>query len=73
MDIRKVSIGSDYKASMHYIVGQEVLNGSYIIHLIKRDSTRDSIVIYIQGNSEIIMWKEFTASMPTSIEYNINF
>lgn len=73
MDIRKVSIGSDYKASMHYIVGQEVLNGSYIIHLIKRDSTRDSIVIYIQGNSEIIMWKEFTASMPASIEYNINF
>jgi hypothetical protein len=73
MDIRKVSIGSDYKSSMHYIVGQEVLNGTYIIHLIKRDSTRDSIVIYIQGNSEIIMWKEFTSSMPASIEYNINF
>ena len=73
MDIRKVSIDSDYKASMHYIVGQEVLNGVYVIHLIKKDSTRDSIVIYIQGNSEIIMWKEFTASMPVSIEYNINF
>ena len=73
MDIRKVSIGSDYKASMHYIVGQEVLNGGYIIHLIKKDSTRDSIVIYIQGNDEIIMWKEFTESMPVSIEYNINF
>ena len=39
MDIRKISIGPDYKSgAMHYIVGQEVLNGSYKIHLIKNYS-----------------------------------
>ena len=37
MDIRKISIGPDYKSSsMHYIVGQEILGGSHIIHLIKQ-------------------------------------
>ena len=36
MDIRKLSIGSDYKSgSMHYIVGQEILGGSHTIHLIQ--------------------------------------
>ena len=29
MDIRKISIGADYKSgSMHYIVGQDVLGGN---------------------------------------------
>ena len=36
MDIRKISVGADYKSSaMHYIVNQEILNANYIIHLIK--------------------------------------
>ena len=36
MDIRKISIGTDYKNnSMHYIVGQKVLGDSHEIHLIK--------------------------------------
>ena len=36
MDIRKISIGSDYKSgAMHYIVGQDVLGGSHKIHLIQ--------------------------------------
>ena len=36
MDIRKISIGQDYKSSaMHYIVGQEILGGKYVIHLIQ--------------------------------------
>ena len=38
MDIRKISIGADYKSSaMHYIAGQEVLGGTYRIHLIQKD------------------------------------
>ena len=38
MDIRKVSVGADYKSgAMHYIVGQEVLGKNYIIHLIQYD------------------------------------
>jgi hypothetical protein len=74
MDIRKVSVGPDYKSgAMHYIVGQSVLNGSYVIHLIKLNEVRSSILIYIESNGEIVLWKEFTNAMPISIEYNINF
>ena len=73
-DIRKISIGPDYKSgAMHYIVGQEVLNRSYIIHLIKYDSNNESIVIYIQKDDEVMKWKEFNHTVPVSIEYNINF
>ena len=72
--IRKISIGPDYKSgAMHYIVGQDVLNSNYKIHLIKLVAETKSIVIYIQKSEEIVMWKEFTATVPVSIEYNINF
>lgn len=74
MDIRKISIGPDYKSgAMHYIVGQSVLNGNYTIHLIKFSKEKNSILIYIQSNEEIMLWKEFNSVMPVSIEYNINF
>ena len=73
MDIRKISVGPDYKSgAMHYLVGQVILNGSYVIHLIKYDIERDSILIYMQNDGEILLWKEFTSTMPVSIEYNIN-
>jgi hypothetical protein len=73
MDIRKISVGPDYKSgAMHYLVGQVILNGSYVIHLIKYDIERDSILIYIENEGEILLWKEFTSTMPVSIEYNIN-
>jgi len=58
---------------MHYLVGQVILNGSYVIHLIKYDIDRDSILIYIQNDDEVLLWKEFTSTMPISVEYNINF
>ena len=74
MEIRKISLGADYKSSaMHYIVGQEVLNKEYIIHLIQYDSDKDSYKIWIERQDEIILWKEFNTNMPASIEYNINF
>lgn len=75
MDIRKISIGPDYKSSaMHYIVGQDILNSSHSIHLIKQDHSSNSIKIYIINKSdEVLLWKEFNYSMPVSIEYNINF
>jgi hypothetical protein len=76
MDIRKISIGPDYKSgAMHYIVGQEVLGGNYVIHLIRFDSNLESIKIWIEKSQsgEIVLWKEFTSTMPISIEYNINF
>ena len=74
MDIRKISVGPDYKSgAMHYLVGQEILNGQYFIHLIQQDSETESIKIWIQRKDEILLWKEFTSDVPVSIEYNINF
>lgn len=74
MIIRKISIGPDYKSgAMHYITGQKVLNESHIIHLIKYNEQSNSIQIFIEADNEIVLWKEFTATMPISIEYNIDF
>ena len=74
MDIRKISIGPNYKsAAMHYIVGQEILGGKYVIHLIQHVEQTNSIKIWIQHNDEILLWKEFNSNMPVSVEYNINF
>jgi hypothetical protein len=74
MDIRKISIGPDYKSgAMHYIIGQTVLGDKYIIHLIQYDDRQDSIKIWIIRNKEILLWKEFKSPMPISIEYNIHF
>lgn len=74
MDIRKVSIGADYKIAMHYIVGQKILGESHEIHLIKRDDILNSIKIYIiNKKEEVVLWKEFNFTMPISIEYNIDF
>lgn len=73
MDIRKLSIGADFKNNaMHYIVGQEVLGG-YKIHLIKKDIESESIKIWIEQGDEIFLWKEFSSTMPIAIEFNINF
>ena len=74
MDIRKISVGPDYKSgAMHYMVGQEILNGKYFIHLIQQDADKQSIKIWIQREDEILLWKEFGSYVPISIEYNINF
>jgi hypothetical protein len=75
VDIRKISIGPDYKNNaMHYIVGQRVLGDSNEIHLIKRDPNTMSIKIYIINKKrEIVLWKEFNRTIPISIEFNIDF
>ena len=74
MDIRKISIGADFKSgAMHYIVGQDVLGSNYQIHLIQHDHEKDSYKIWIIKNEEILLWKEFKNTLPISLEYNINF
>lgn len=74
MQIRKISIGADYKSSaMHYLVGQDVLGGKYTIHLIKYYEETESFRIWIEKGNEVVLWKEFNRVMPVSIEYNINF
>jgi len=55
---------------MHYIVGQAVLGGDYMIHLIRSED--DGIKIWIEKEDEVLLWKRFTITMPVSIEYNIN-
>lgn len=75
MDIRKISVGPDYKGgAMHYIVGQDVLGDTNKIHLIKYDDDKQSFRIYIiNDNKEVILWKEFNATIPVSTEYNIHY
>jgi hypothetical protein len=75
MDIRKISVGPDYKGgAMHYIVGQKVLNDTYEIHLIKFDHASQSIKIYIiNEKQEVVLWKEFNSTIPLAIEHNINY
>lgn len=58
---------------MHYLTGQEVLGGKYFIHLIQYDNERNTVKIWIQKNDEVVLWKEFSPSMPIAVEYNINF
>lgn len=72
MIIRKISVGTDYKTAMNYIVGQSVLGGTHIIHHIARTDD-GSFVVYIEKDKEIVMWKNFSSTMPISIEFNIEF
>jgi hypothetical protein len=72
MTIRKISIGIDYIKSMHYVVGQSVLDKSYIIDTIVY--TRDlDVDIWISKDSEVIKWKTINKSMPFIVEHNIDF
>jgi hypothetical protein len=75
MDIRKISIGPDYKSgAMHYLVGQKILGDSNEIHHIKRQSETGNVLIYIiNKKEEVVLWKEFTFTIPISIEFNIDF
>jgi len=74
MQIRKISIGADYKSNaMHYIVGQGVLGGSYSIHVITIDPDTGKLYVWIEKGDEVLLWKAFNAAIPVSIEYNINF
>ena len=72
MEIRKISIGPDYKSgAMHYLLGQDVLGGNYTIHHIRQE--KDCFKIWIIRENEIVLWKSFNETIPVSVEYNINF
>jgi hypothetical protein len=74
IDIRKISVGPDYKGgAMHYIVGQKILGDTNEIHLIKRGKNKSILIYIINKKEEVVLWKEFTSTMPISIEYNIDF
>ena len=72
MQIRKVSIGYDYKNSMNYVVGQKALS-IYTIHVIRQEKD-GSISVYLENDkNEVVLWKSFNVSMPVSIEYNLDY
>jgi hypothetical protein len=70
--IRKISIGPDYMKCMHYVVGQEVLDRTYRIESILSEKD-GAICIWIIKDGEIIKWKQFSNTMPISIEFKIDF
>jgi len=72
-NIRKISIGSDYKNdAMHYSVGQEVYGGHNICNILYDDNDL-SYNIYIEKNQEILPWKKFNKNMAVSIEYDLKY
>jgi hypothetical protein len=70
--IRKISIGPDYMKSMHYMVGQEILDKTWKINTIRVEND-GSICVWIIKEGEIIRWKSFSNTMPIAIEYKIDY
>lgn len=58
--------------SMHYMVGQPVLDRTWEINTIRREDD-DSICVWIIKDKEIIKWKAFSSAMPIAIEYKIDY
>ena len=72
-NIRKISIGSDYKNdAMHYSVGQQVYGGHEISHILHEDKD-NSYNILIKKNDEILPWKKFNSNMAISVEYDLEY
>ncbi len=69
--IRKISIGSDYKNdAMHYSTGQEVYGGHRIVDIIEKDGSYN---IFIKKGDEVKQWKTFNSHMAISVEYNLEY
>ena len=72
-NIRKISIGSDYKTdAMHYSVGQQVYGGHEISHILLNESD-GSYNIHIKKNNEVMPWKKFNSNMAISVEYYLEY
>lgn len=72
-NIRKISIGSDYKNdAMHYAVGQQVYGGHTISNIIFEESD-GSYNIHIKKNDEVLPWKKFNDNMAISVEYDLEY
>lgn len=70
-NIRKISIGRDYKDNaMHYSIGQEVYGGHIICDIIEEET---KYLIYIKKNDEVLPWKEFNKNMAITVEFNLEY
>ncbi|MDP6878094.1 MAG: hypothetical protein QGI18_05800 [Candidatus Marinimicrobia bacterium] len=72
-NIRKISIGADYKNdAMHYSVGQQVYGGHNIRSIIFNEAD-SSYNIFIKKDQEILPWKKFNSNMAISVEYDLEY
>ena len=72
-NIRKISIGADYKNdAMHYAVGQQVYGGHEISHILHEEKD-NSYNILIKKNKEIVPWKKFNSHIAISVEYDLEY
>lgn len=72
-DIRKISIGPDYKNAMHYSSGQDIISGTHKITAIKEELD-GSYTIWVENESlEAVAWKRISSTVPVVVEYNIEF
>ncbi len=72
-NIRKISIGSDYKNdAMHYAVGQEVYGGHTICDILNSESKGENL-IYIKKNNEVLPWKKFNSNMAIAVEFDLKY
>ncbi len=70
-NIRKISIGRDYKDNaMHYSIGQEVYGGHIICDIIEEEN---KYLIYIKKKDEVLPWKEFNKNMAITVEFNLEY
>ena len=70
-NIRKISIGSDYKNdAMHYSVGQEVYGGHTICNILEEETKYS---IYIRKDKIVIPWKDFNKNMAISVEFDLKY
>lgn len=76
MIIRKISIGNDLLNAMHFQVGKEALGKTAIINSIERTDS-GGFDIWIEQKEEertdIIKWKTIGATVPVTVEYDIQF
>ena len=71
-NIRKISIGADYKNdAMHYSVGQEVYGGHIISDILEPE--QGEYMIYIKKNDEILPWKKFNSNMAIAVEFDLKY
>ena len=72
-NIRKISIGSDYKNdAMHCSVGQQVYGGHEISRILL-DEQDKSYNIFIKKEDEVLPWKKFNSNMAISVEYDLQY
>ena len=58
--------------SMHYMVGQEILDRTWKIDTIRVEND-GNVCVWIIKDREIIRWKSFSPTMPIAIEYKIDY